>query len=49
MSDRIVALVTVLYLLTSFGYFREAKWGLAVAFAAYGLANVGLILASRGY
>ena len=49
MSDRLVAVVMFLYLLIAIGYGREAKWGLALAFAAYGIANVGLILASRGY
>ena len=49
MSDRLVALVMVLYLLIAIGYVRESKWGLAVAFAAYGVANVGLIMVSRGY
>ena len=49
MSDWLVAFVMVLYFLISIGYMRESKWGLAVAFAAYGVANVGLIMVSRGY
>lgn len=48
-GDHIVAAVMILYVLVGISYTSEGKIGLAVAFFAYALANVGLILTSRGH
>jgi hypothetical protein len=42
-----IALCAVLYVITAADLFRDRQYGLALAFAAYALANVGLILAAR--
>jgi hypothetical protein len=40
--------VGVVYLVAAVGHFANDRVGLAVAFAAYALANVGLIMAEKG-
>ena len=47
-SQTLTAFVGVLYLATAGFHVRGQRYGLALAFAAYALANVGLILAERG-
>lgn len=37
----------VLYLLTAADLYQQKQYGLALAFAAYALANIGLILAAK--
>lgn len=39
-----LAIVTVLYIFTAIGFFRSGKHGLALAYVAYAIANVGLII-----
>lgn len=48
MSNYIVGIVTVLYIISAVGYCMDNKYGLGLAFFAYALANVGLILAAKG-
>lgn len=45
-EDYTVAICGVLYILTALGMAYNHKWGLALAYVAYALANVGLILTS---
>ena len=40
------AIVAVLYLLTSVEFTFEGRWGWALVYFSYALANVGLIFAS---
>lgn len=39
-------LATACYVVTAFDLVRQRNWALALTFAAYALANVGLILAA---
>ena len=47
MSTVLIAVCGALYLLTAADLWWEGKTGLALTFAAYALANVGLIMAAR--
>lgn len=47
MSTVAIAICGVLYLLTAADLWWNGKTGLALAFASYALANVGLIMAAR--
>lgn len=47
LSTWAIAVCAVLYVITAFDLARDRQYGLALAFAAYALANVGLILATR--
>lgn len=47
-SQALTAFVGLLYLATAAFHVRGGRYGLALAFVAYALANVGLILAERG-
>jgi len=40
--------IGVVYLGISLGHASSGRWGLALAFAAYAVANVGLVLAEKG-
>jgi hypothetical protein len=41
-----VAAAGILYAITGCGMAYQHKWGLAIVYFAYGLSNVGLIIAS---
>lgn len=43
----LVAIVTVLYVGAAIAYWREGNPGMALAFACYAGANVGLIIAGQ--
>jgi len=43
----LVALVTVLYVGAAIAYARQKNYGIALAFGAYALANVGLIISGE--
>jgi len=45
-EDYTVAICGVLYIMTAIGMAHNEKWGLAVAYVAYALANAGLIMTS---
>ena len=47
MATWAIVACTGLYLLTALDLFRGKQYGLALTFAAYAIANVGLILAAR--
>ena len=49
MTNYTVAICGILYLITSIGFVMQKEWGFAVAYFAYALANVGLIMASGGF
>ena len=49
MTAWLTAGVGVVYLMVSIGHFLEGREGLALAFVAYALANVGLIMAEKGF
>jgi hypothetical protein len=44
-----LVVVLVLYLIQAVGYVRTQQYGMAIAFVAYALANVGFILAWKGH
>lgn len=48
MNPGLLLFVGGIYLIVAIGYGREGRWGMAVAFVAYSLANVGLALDGRG-
>jgi hypothetical protein len=39
-----LALAMLLYFWSSFGYFREQRIGLTIAFIGYSIGNIGLII-----
>lgn len=47
MAGVLVLVVGGIYALTAVFYFRENNIGMAIAFAAYALANVGLYMAGE--
>lgn len=49
MSEWLICLVTIAYLAVAAEYGLSGKAGLAVTFAAYAVANIGLLLAARGH
>lgn len=44
MSPRLLIVVSILYLWAAGGYYRNARYGMALAFVAYALANIGLAI-----
>lgn len=46
MTNYTVAICGLLYLATSIGFIFQKEWGFALAYFAYALANVGLIMAA---
>ena len=46
MSEWLVGVISVVYLVVSAGYVKDMMYGWALVYFAYALANVGLILAS---
>lgn len=46
MSEWLIGGVAVVYLIAAAGYWYGGQIGFAVAYAAYALANVGLIIAA---
>lgn len=48
MNPGLLLFVGGIYLIVAFGYGRERRLGMAVAFVAYALANIGLALDGRG-
>jgi len=43
----LLAIVGLIYLAVAVGYGRRREWGMALAFVAYAMANLGFILADR--
>lgn len=43
----LVSCVTVLYVGAAIAYARQKNYGMALAFGAYALANVGLVIAGE--
>lgn len=48
MSNNLIALVGIIYLWVSITSMSEKHYGMALVFAAYALANVGLIMVNKG-
>ncbi len=46
MSNLLVGIVAVIYLVAAAGYLLEGNRGMALTFVAYAVANVGLIMAA---
>jgi hypothetical protein len=46
MSNTLIAVVTIIYLLVALSFYLEGKTGLAITFGGYSLANLGLIMAN---
>lgn len=46
MSAWLVGLVALIYVAVAIDYARRGEWGFALTWAAYAVANIGLILAS---
>lgn len=44
MNVALLTIVTVIYLCVAVGYWRDSRAGMAVAFFAYALANLGFII-----
>lgn len=47
MSALLMGVVAVIYLFTAVAFAFERNAGMAVAFLAYAMANIGLIIATR--
>jgi hypothetical protein len=47
MSDLLLAIVAVIYLGVAVSYLLERNHGMALAFVAYAVANIGFIIAAR--
>lgn len=47
MSTWAIGICAVLYLVTAFDLWRQGQLGLALTFACYAAANIGLILAAH--
>ena len=48
MTAGLTAFVSLIYVAIAVGHVRDGQPGLALAFASYAAANVGLIMAARG-
>ena len=48
MSEFLLMVVGVCYIGTALDLYGRGQQGLAIAFAAYAIANLGLIMAARG-
>ncbi len=48
MKTYLPAIVAVIYFLVSLDHLRSKEYGWALAWLAYSIANVGLILAAKG-
>lgn len=50
MAEKLIVMLPsitgILYLATSVAFFSKKDWGFGIAYFAYALANVGLIIAS---
>ena len=46
MSKWLIALVTLIYIVTAIAYLIEGNKGMSLVFAGYSVANVGLIWAA---
>lgn len=44
MSNYLVIIVTILYIIASIGYGIDHKYGAAICFFAYALANIGMLI-----
>lgn len=47
MSGWLIGLVTLIYVGVSISFWREGNSGMALTFAGYSVANIGLILAAK--
>lgn len=47
MGAGLLLLVGCIYLGVAVDYARQERWGMALCFAAYSLANIGLVLDQR--
>ena len=48
MSSPLLALVAIIYLLVGYDYICSRQYGMALAFFAYAVSNIGFILANLG-
>lgn len=48
MSDILLVVVSVLYVGAFIGFLYNHKYGMALAFFAYAVSNVGFVMANRG-
>lgn len=48
MGSTFVIISTLLYFGASIGYIHSKDYGLALMFFCYGMANVGLLIATKG-
>lgn len=48
MTNIILIIVTGLYLIESIVLAKDSQYGLALSFLAYAIANLGLLIASKG-
>jgi hypothetical protein len=48
MAEYLTGGVAIIYIIVGVIYLYTGKYGLGIAFIAYALANVGLILAAKG-
>lgn len=46
MSNTLIAVVTIIYLLVALSFYLEGKTGMAITFGGYSLANIGIIMAN---
>lgn len=47
MSGWLIGLVTIIYVGVAISFWKEGNPGMAITFAGYSVANIGLILAAR--
>lgn len=47
MTGLLLSIVSLIYLCVSVGYYQEENLGMAIAFMAYAVANVGLWMAGN--
>jgi len=48
MSNLLIAIVALIYAATALSNYMEGHAGMSIVFLAYGLGNIGLILANKG-
>lgn len=48
MGNTLLLIVTIIYFGVAVDYYSKNQIGMAIAFLAYALANIGFILANRG-
>ena len=46
MSNTLIAVVTIIYVLVALSFYLDGKTGMAITFLGYSAANIGLIMAN---